>query len=99
MMNPAAHYPPEAWPAVPTYAERHRDGNWDLLITCPHCGAIHRHGGGAGRLPSLGNRVGHCVERDRAGDYILVTGPAGMARPVARPRVGRGKPLHAWLAR
>jgi len=84
---------------VPAYVERHRDGSWDLFIHCPHCGAIHRHGGGAGRLPSLGHRGGHCVGRDRAGDYILVAGPAGMARPVARPRAGRGKPLYAGLAR
>jgi len=84
---------------VPAYAERHRDGTWDLLLTCPYCGAIHRHGGGTGRLPSLGHRVGHCVGRDHAGDYILVAGPAGMARPVASPRAGRGKQLHGMAPR
>ena len=76
---------------IPTYAERASDGRWDLFVTCPHCGAIHRHGGGAGRLPSLGHRVGHCVGRDRAGDYILVAGPVDMARP----RAGRGKRAEA----
>jgi len=78
--------PVSTTPEIPTYAKRAPDGRWDLLVHCPHCGAIHHHGGGAGRLPSLGHRVSHCVGRDRAGDYILVAGPAGMARPVARPR-------------
>jgi len=81
---------PLDWPEVSAYAERAANGVWIASITCPHCHAVHRHGGGAGRLPSLGHRVGHCVDRDRAGDYILIAGPPGMARPVARPRAGRG---------
>jgi len=84
---------------VPTYAERHRDGSWDLFIHCPHCGAIHRHGGGAGRLPSLGHRVGHCVGRDRAGGYILIAAPPDMPKPTMRPRAERRTQLHAGLAR
>ena len=77
---------------IPAYVERAPDGVWIASITCPHCERRHVHGGGAGRLPSLGHRVGHCVGRDRAGDYVLVPGPADMPRPVARPRAGRGKP-------
>jgi len=73
---------------VPAYAERRGDGAWTLTIACcPLCGHRHRHGGGRDDAPVYGHRVAHCAGRDRAGDYILIPAPDGMARPVAR----RGK--------
>jgi len=72
-------------PEVAAFAERRGDGGWSLFIRCPSCRRIHRHGGGAGREPSYGHRVGHCAGRDRAGGYVLV--PGLMEKPVA----GRGK--------
>ena len=76
---------------VPTYVERAGDGGWDLLITCPHCDDLHRHGGGNGPVPRLGHRVSHCIRRVCGGDYVLIPGPVDMPRPVAKTGAWRRK--------
>jgi len=79
-------------PEVPAHAARRGDGAWTLTVVCCFCARPHVHGGGRDDAPAYGHRLAHCVGRDRAGDYILIAGPADMARPDPRPRAGRGKP-------
>jgi len=75
-------------PEVPAHAARRADGSWRLLIRCPSCAAVHEHGGGRDAAPAYGHRLAHCLTADLAAGYILIAGPADMARPSA----GRGKP-------
>jgi len=75
----------ETTPPIPTYAERHPDGVWDLFVTCPFCNDRHQHGGGSGTTPGLGHRRSHCIRDDRRATYLLVTGPTDMVKPAAQP--------------
>jgi hypothetical protein len=43
---------------------------WILELTCPHCGEIHRHGGGDGLVAQGGHRVAHCRENRGRGYFI-----------------------------
>lgn len=60
-----------------------RSGFWELTFECPHCGLVHRHGGGTGPEPSLGHRESHCSYGPPAfkNGYVLVEGSRG--RPIA----------------
>jgi len=71
-------------PEVATYVERAADGFWDLVIQCPYCGDLHRHGGGGDADPVLGQRLSHCVRDGRRGDYVLVPGSDDMPKPTMK---------------
>ena len=90
--------PLEPTPSIPTYAERHPDGIWDLFVTCPFCNDRHQHGGGTGRTPGLGYRLSHCIRGDQRDDYLLVAGPIGMTKPVAQRRGWRNQQWRNALA-
>jgi len=76
-------------PEVATYARRHPDGVWDLTVACPFCGDAHLHGGGRDAHPDLGLCVSHCLADGLVGSYVLIAGPADMAKPRSKSRAWR----------
>jgi len=44
------------------------DGIWRMVVHCPYCSCLHKHGGGNGVRPSLGWRGADCGK----GEYIVV---------------------------
>ncbi len=85
--------PSDTLPEIPTHVERASNGVWDLLVTCPFCGDTHRHGGGSSAEPVLGPRLSHCVSGELVRSYVLIAGPADMAKPERKLRSGRtGRP-------
>jgi len=77
----------------------HKDGEssvWLVRVTCPFCGAVHKHGGGNNPAgPDLGHRVADCGR----GGYDIIYGkqveilpvtPGGQSRPRNKAE-GRGR--------
>jgi hypothetical protein len=86
-------------PSIPVTAKRLRSGVWQLTFSepCPFCGRIHRHGGGTGAEPFMGNGVwfAHC-----AGSHVPIGGQCQPARDEGGRRrcsVNHGDVYHLYL--
>jgi|GEM_PF-3918691 len=62
-------------PVLPAYyywqPTRRGEGFWRLLVWCPECRAVHRHGGGSDELPVAGHRAAHCADESNSA-YVAV---------------------------
>jgi len=53
-------------PSVVATIDRSLSGREELIVSCPFCGRMHRHGAAAG----LGSRMSHCLREPRIYELI-----------------------------